>query len=298
MPAISVILPTYNRATVLRRSVDSVLAQDFADFDVIVVDDGSEDDTPTLMQSYCDPRIIYVRQPVNRGGNACRNHGIMRAQSEIICFLDSDDAYLPHKLGFVAAYFAHHPNIDVLVDSFELVYPIEQGARRKPRVNPVLDHSAVVEEAVYSRRLYKATPAISARRRALLAVGLFDETLKRLQDLDLMLRLARSHRCATTDQILWTKYRTAGAISTEQRTFIAAIIEICRRHPDYLRRPDYRVGLAGHLGRHCLRRMGRCEWSLLVSDLRRFGAYCGWPATTVLALRGLLQSRRRRIAAR
>ena len=297
MPAISVILPTYNRAAVLKRAVDSILAQDFADFDVIVVDDGSEDETARLMQSYRDPRIIYVCQPANRGGNACRNDGIMQARSDIICFLDSDDAYLPHKLGFVAAYFMQHPDIDVLVDSFELVYPMEQGAWRKPRVNPVLDHSTVVEWAVYSRRLYKATPAISARRQALLAVGLFDETLKRLQDMDLLLRLARSHRCATTDQILWTKYRTAGAISTAHHTFIAATIEICQRHPDYLRRPDYRVGLARRLARHCWRLMGRHEWSLLVPDFRRLGAYCGWTTMTALALRGLLESCTRRIAA-
>lgn len=298
MPAISVILPTYNRATVLRRAVDSVLAQDFADFDLIVVDDGSADETPTLMRSYRDPRIIYVRQPVNRGGNACRNHGIMQAQSEIICFLDSDDAYLPHKLGFVAAYFAQHPDIEVLVDSFELVYPLAQGGHRKPRVNPVLDQSGVVEEAVYSRRLYKATPAISARRLALVSVGLFDETLKRLQDMDLLLRLTRDHRCATTDQILWIKYRTEGAISAEHRTFIAATIEICQRHPDYLRRPAYRIGLARRLARHCMRLVRQLKWSLLVSDLRRLGAYCGWTTTTALALRGLLESGKRCIAAR
>jgi glycosyltransferase involved in cell wall biosynthesis len=298
MPTISVILPTYNRVTVLGRAVESVLAQDFADFDLIVVDDASEDDTATLMQSYRDPRLLYVRQPLHQGGNACRNQGIRQAQSAILCFLDSDDAYLPHKLGFVADYFMHHATTDVLVDSFQVVYPVQQGERRTPHVNPVLDNSLAVERAVYRRRLYKATPAISARRRALLGVGLFDETLQRRQDMDVLLRLARTYRCAATDQILWLKYRMAGAISSNRQTFIDACLEICQRHPDYLRRADFRVGLARDLVQHCLRCLGQGDWSLVVADLRRFGAYGGWRTTTALALRGLWERCKRRAAAR
>ena len=298
MPTISVILPTYNRAMVLRRAVDSVLAQDFADFEVIVVDDGSEDGTATLIESYRDPRVLYLRQPVHRGGNACRNRGIMQAQSDIICFLDSDDAYLPHKLGFVADYFTRHPDIDVLIDSFEKIYPPGRIRRRKRRFNPALDDSAAVKRAVYRRRLYKATPAISTRRQALIGIGLFDETLNRRQDMDLLLRLVHRYRCAVTDQILWTKYWTAGSISNRRETYMDTCIEICQRHPDYLRHPDYRVGLARDLARHYVQLIGRCEWSLLATDLRHFSAYRGWTATTTLALRGLLELFKRFVTAR
>jgi hypothetical protein len=89
-----------------------------------------------------------------------------------------------------------------------------------------------------------------------------------------------------------------GAISTNRHTFIDACMEICQRHPDYLRRADFRVGLARDLVRHCFRCLGQGDWSLCVSDLRRFGAYCGWATTTALALRGLLESCKRRTAAR
>jgi glycosyltransferase involved in cell wall biosynthesis len=295
MPTISVVLPTYNRARVLNRAVDSVLAQDFTDFEVIVVDDGSKDETASLMQSYCDPRVIYIRQPGHRGGNACRNRGIMQAKSDLICFLDSDDAYLPYKLRFIADYFTRYPNIDVLIDSFKKLYPPDQGRPPRLRINPALDNSAAVESAVYRRQLYKATPSISARRQALLAIGLFDETLNRRQDMDLLLRLVRSCRCATTDRILWTKYWTADGITSRRDTYIDTCIEICRRHPDYLRHPDYRVGLARDLALHCLRLIGRGKWVMLGDDMRRFIAYRGWTATTGLALRGLLEICKRRV---
>ncbi|MGQ4810135.1 hypothetical protein NKDENANG_03582 [Candidatus Entotheonellaceae bacterium PAL068K] len=298
MPTISVILPTYNRARVLSQAIDSVLTQDFDDFEVIVVDDGSEDETATLMQQYRDPRVRYLRQPCHRGGNACRNQGIMQAQSDLICFLDSDDAYLPHKLGFIADYFTRHPDIDVLVDSFEKIYPAASGGRRKLRLNTPLDNNAAFERAVYCRRLYKATPSISARRQALIGVGLFDETLKQRQDMDLLLRLVRRYRCAITDQLLWTKYWTPGSITTKRETYMDTCIEICHRHPDYLRRPDYRVGLARDFTWHCLSLLGLGKWSLLATDLRRFGAYLGWTATTALALRGLLELCKWYVAAR
>lgn len=298
MPTISVILPTYNRAKVLKRAVESVLAQDFTDFEVIVVDDGSEDETAAIMQEYRDPRVLFVPLPHHRGGNACRNQGILQARSELICFLDSDDAYLPHKLGFVADYFARHPDIDVLVDSFVKLYPPEKGSRRKPRFNAVYDNSAIFEQALYRRWLYKATPAISVRRQALLEIGGFDETLKRRQDMDLLLRLVRNYRCAATDHVLWTKYWTAGSITAKRDTYIAACIAICQRHPDYLRRREYRVGLARDLARHYVRLVRRRAWTLLATDLRSFGTYRGWLTTTALALRGLVELGKQRIAAR
>lgn len=298
MPTISVILPTYNRARVLNRAVDSVLAQDLSDFEVIVVDDGSTDETAALMQSYCDPRVIYIPQPGHRGGNACRNRGIMQAKSDLICFLDSDDAYLPYKLRFIADYFTRHPDIDVLIDSFEKLYPPEQGGASQWRINPTLDNSAAVALAVYQRRLYKATPSISARRQALLAIGLFDETLNRRQDMDLLLRLVRRCRCATTDRILWTKYWTQDGITSKRDTYMDTCIEICRRHPDYLRHPGYRVGLARDVALHCLRLIGQGEWVMLRGDMRRFVAYRGWGTTTRLALRGLLELCKRCVTTR
>ncbi|WP_440764704.1 glycosyltransferase family 2 protein [Natronorubrum sp. DTA7] len=98
MCKISVIIPAYNRADVLSRTIDSVLGQTFDDFEVIVVDDGSEDKTPQVAQSYDSPKLTYERFNENKGANAARNRGIELAVGDYISFLDSDDEFLPNNL--------------------------------------------------------------------------------------------------------------------------------------------------------------------------------------------------------
>ena len=94
---VSVIMPAHNRETFIRDSIDSVLAQTFTDFELIVVDDGSTDTTAAIVKSYTDPRIRLIRQP-NQGVSVARNTGLEAAQGEFITFLDSDDLYYPEFL--------------------------------------------------------------------------------------------------------------------------------------------------------------------------------------------------------
>ncbi len=100
-PSIAVIMPVYNRAAMVRRAIDSVLDQDFADFELIVADDGSTDQTCEVVTAVPDPRVTLLRAEKNQGSNAARNRGIKAARAELIAFLDSDDVYLPNKLGFI-----------------------------------------------------------------------------------------------------------------------------------------------------------------------------------------------------
>jgi glycosyltransferase involved in cell wall biosynthesis len=298
LPAISVIMPVYNRAGSVREAIDSVLAQDFEDFELIVVDDGSRDGTAEVIEAVGDPRIRCLRQSRNQGGNAARNRGIREARSPLICFLDSDDQFLPHKLGFVVAFFARNPEIDVLTDSFRLVYPPESGKPPADRLNPDLHSSAEIERAVFSRRLFKATPALSARRAALEAVGLFDETLKRRQDMDLVLRLARGARCAATSEVLWTKRWSADSISAKQNTFATAMIEMCARHPDYLARPEFRIGLARDMARHFLRLLATGHVATAGENFRRCAGFFGWGQMARLLGAGLAEMLRRAVTRR
>jgi glycosyltransferase involved in cell wall biosynthesis len=92
-PAVSVIIPTYNRGWILKEAVDSVLSQDFYNFELIVVDDGSEDNSPDIIASYGD-RIKVIRQK-NKGVSSARNRGIASSSGRYIAFLDSDDLWLP-----------------------------------------------------------------------------------------------------------------------------------------------------------------------------------------------------------
>ena len=91
-------MPTYNRGYCIRRSVDSILNQTFRDFELIVVDDGSTDDTKNIMESYDDPRIVYIHNVGNRGQTPRLNQGLSVARADLIAFQDSDDEWMPEKL--------------------------------------------------------------------------------------------------------------------------------------------------------------------------------------------------------
>ena len=97
-PQVSVIIPTHNRASLLLRAIKSVLAQSFTDFELLIVDDGSSDDTPTVVAGLSDPRIRSFRHSRSRGSAASRNTGIANAVGEYLAFLDDDDEFLPTKL--------------------------------------------------------------------------------------------------------------------------------------------------------------------------------------------------------
>jgi glycosyltransferase involved in cell wall biosynthesis len=293
MVSISVVMPVFNRADTVRSAIDSVLAQEFADFELLIVDDGSTDGTVNAVKSVADARIRLFVQPENRGGNAARNRGIREAQGAIISFLDSDDLFLRHKLNRIAAYFAAHPGIDALIDSFELQYPIEKGSGTVKRINPELATSSEVEKAIFARNLFKATPAVSARKQALVKVGLFDETLKRRQDMDLVLRLAQHCEIRSISEVLWTKRWTQGAISSKRDTFMTALLEICDRHPRYLTVPEYRRGLARDFARHVFRLAARGEFMLLARELQKFQSAYGAGESVSLFAQGTIEILRR-----
>jgi glycosyltransferase involved in cell wall biosynthesis len=293
-PAISVVIPAYNRAASIGTAIDSILAQDFPDFELVVVDDCSTDDTVAIVEASADPRVRCLRQPSNGGPSAARNRGVREARGSLISFLDSDDRFLPHKLGFVARYFENNPDIDVLLDSFEVEYPrVLIRPRRAARANPDSQDSGAIERAVFARRVYKATPALTARRLTLIDAGLFDEALRRREDMDLVVRLTRTSRCATTSAILWTKVWTRGTLSAQRETFIPTVIEICRRHPRYLTDPGLRPGLARDEARHLLRRLARGQFRRAVRDLRRLEETQGTAATRALLAQGIGEILRR-----
>ena len=97
-PKVSVIIPTYNRADLLPRAVNSVLSQTFSDYEIIIVDDHSPDNTQDVIAAFTDPRIRSIRHRTNRRQSAAINTGIANAMGEYIAFLDDDDEWLPNKL--------------------------------------------------------------------------------------------------------------------------------------------------------------------------------------------------------
>jgi len=182
-PLVSVIIPTFNRGWIIKEAIDSVLEQDFIDFELIVVDDGSSDDTAEILGAFGgDIKIIGQS---NRGVSAARNRGIQASAGRWIAFLDSDDLWLPQKLSRQVAFFDAHP--DAMICQSE-----EQWIRNGVRVNPKLRHrkfSGMIFER--SLELCLVSPsAVMIRKRLFSDVGLFDESLPACEDYDLWLRVS------------------------------------------------------------------------------------------------------------
>lgn len=191
-PRVSVIIPTYNRKSMVCEAVDSVLDQDYRPFEIIVVDDGSTDDSAAALSVYAD-RIRLIVQP-NRGVSAARNAGIRASSCEYLAFLDSDDLWEKGKLSAQMAFFRTHPEIQICQCD-------EIWIRNGKRVNPMNKHkklSGMIFEP--SLRLCLVSPSAVIITRTLFdAVGLFDETLPACEDYDLWLRIACRYPICTTD---------------------------------------------------------------------------------------------------
>ena len=182
-PEVSVILPTYNRGWVLREAIDSVLAQDFKDFELIVVDDGSTDNTGPILDSY-NQDLIVLRQS-NRGVSAARNRGIAAAEGRLIAFLDSDDLWLPRKLSSQVDFFNSNPT--AVINQTEEIW-IRNGVR----VNPKTRHhkfSGMIFERSLALCLVSPS-AVMIKKNLFSKVGVFDESLPACEDYDLWLRIS------------------------------------------------------------------------------------------------------------
>ena len=182
-PLVSVIIPTYNRGWIVKEAIDTVLEQDFTDFELIVVDDGSTDNTPEILREFGSD--IQVIMQSNRGVSAARNRGIQASAGRWIAFLDSDDLWLPQKLSRQVDFFRSQP--DALICQTE-----EQWVRNGVRVNPKTRHrkgSGMIFER--SLELCLVSPsAVMIRKRLFNDVGLFDESLPACEDYDLWLRIS------------------------------------------------------------------------------------------------------------
>ena len=183
-PLVSVIIPTFNRALMVIEAVESVLAQKFDDFEIIVVDDGSKDDTQNRLLAYKN-RITFLSQK-NKGVSAARNTGVKNAKGEFIAFLDSDDLWLPDKLSVQTDFFINQ-NRGALICQTEEVW-----IRKGLRVNPCRKHQKR-DGFIFSESLHLclvSPSAVMLKRSFFEKTGGFDENLPACEDYDLWLRVS------------------------------------------------------------------------------------------------------------
>jgi len=186
-PTVSVIIPSYNTAPLIATCLDSVFAQAYRDFEVIVVNDGSPD-TPQLekvLQPYRE-KIVYIIQPNKRAAGA-RNTAIGRARGTFLAFLDSDDSWLPEHLEWQMKMFEQDPALDMAYADAEL---ISDAPRRKNFMEICPSQGQPSFEALLFERCQIPISTVVVRKTAIIKAGLFDENLPRCDDYDMWLRTA------------------------------------------------------------------------------------------------------------
>lgn len=180
---VSVVLPTFNRAWTLRNAVDSVLCQDYPHIELIVVDDGSKDDTQELLESYKNKIIVLSLK--NSGVSAARNAGIKKSRGSFIALLDSDDAWEERKISCQVAFFEQNP--EAMICQTEEVW-IRNGKRVNPKVKHKKPSGMIFEPSL---DLCLVSPSAVMMRKELFDLkGYFDEDFIVCEDYDLWLRVS------------------------------------------------------------------------------------------------------------
>jgi glycosyltransferase involved in cell wall biosynthesis len=195
---VSVIIPTYNRGWIIKEAIDSVLAQTFNEYELIVVDDGSEDNTAEILAGY-NNKIQIIHQ-ANHGVSAARNRGIISSSGRYIALLDSDDLWFPEKLNKQVSFFQNHP--DAMICQTQEIW-----IRNGNRVNPRKHHkklSGMIFEPSLSLCLVSPS-AVMFKRELIDRVGLFDENLPACEDYDLWLRVSLEFPVYLIDEALIIK---------------------------------------------------------------------------------------------
>ncbi len=196
---ISVIIPTYNRKHTLQRAIDSVLAQTFKPYEIIIVDDGSKDGTKEwLLQNY--PSVQYIHQP-NNGVSSARNKGIQISQGSWIALLDSDDEWMPEKLEYQSRF------IELNRDS-SFCHTNEIWIRNGVRVNQMKKHKKYGGDIFkHCLDICRISPSSSIIKKDVFEeVGAFDESLTVCEDYDLWLRVTAKFNILFLDEPLIKKY--------------------------------------------------------------------------------------------
>lgn len=194
-PEVSVILPTYNRAAFLAAAVESVLSQSFRSLELIVVDDGSTDDTPHVIKQFRDARLIYLRQE-NRGRSYARNRAIGQARGRFIAFLDSDDEYLPGKLKLQVEFMREHPVVGMLYTS---AVCIDKDGNLIPNAYSASVSGSIYRDVAFFVPVTVTLPTVIVRREVLDVTGVFDLKMNRFEDTDLWRRIAKRYIVGAMD---------------------------------------------------------------------------------------------------
>jgi hypothetical protein len=185
-PRLTVYTPVYNGAKFLRSAIESILAQSFTDFEYLIVDDASTDETPQIIQDYADPRIISVRNEQNLGNHAAASRALSLARGELVARLDSDDVALPGRLERQIAHLDRHPDLGIVATWAKV---IDESGREFDRVRTETDPALLAWTLTF--RCLVVHSSVMLRREWFERMGGYDPALRRGADHDAWTRCLR-----------------------------------------------------------------------------------------------------------
>jgi len=231
---VSIILPTYNRAALLPRSIESVLEQTYGDFELIVVDDGSEDDSAGVVARFADERIRYLRLPKNCGLPTARNAGLAQARGAYLAFQDSDDEWMADKLERQKCLLEIHPETaGVYADMLRVCADGRVLYFRSPTIVP--GRLINPQTRYWESYMLALQPALI--RRACFGDLRFDKRLSMFEDLDLYLRLAQHHSLLHMPEPL-VKYHETHGITSDRQAELQGRRQLLRKYAGALLASD------------------------------------------------------------
>ena len=229
MSRVTVIIPTYNRADIIEKSIRSVLDQTYEDFTLIIVDDCSKDNTEGVVRNIGDERIIFHRLPENIGATGARNEGVKLAQTEFVAFHDSDDMWLPDKLEKQIKYMDEHPDAGMVYGRMRVISP------EKTYEFPNEAVAGDLEGKIYPwllRRNSIGTPVMFIRKKCFEEAGGFDTSLRCLEDWEFAIRFSKQFEIGYIDDVLMDSFLSEGGVSRNIGAYYETRCKILVQHKE------------------------------------------------------------------
>lgn len=230
MPMFDVIVPAYNAARFLPMALDSVITQSYKDWRIILVDDGSSDETPAVAARYVEQlgsKLLYIHQ-ANRGLPAARNVAIANSSAELLALLDADDIWLPKRLEESLKCFEGRPEVGLSygfnsrIDAAGEVVDTFTNQSRFPEGH--------VAPYIYMRTMNLPCPTVTFRRKCVDAIGTFDESMKATEDRDLWLRIAQRYTVALVPKVIALYRISPQAMTTDPDRMLKAQLQFVQKH--------------------------------------------------------------------